>query len=284
MKLQVNALLFILAAVYLFTVQPNRLSESTPASQAVNTAMPSLQIEPGTIPSDEITYTSFAKLQEVVEASMKRRDADLTLLYQGDTSRLKQELDGMFTAIFDKDNYLHYATESYTADYRYKGSKATLQFRFTYWEGAAETKYVEERTLELVKELIHEEMTPLDKEKAIHDWIALHVKFDSTLVNHSAYAGLSEEQDYRTVCQGYALLAYRMLTLAGIESRIVEGIADEQAHIWNMVKLGDKWRHVDFTWDRSLPGHNVPSYAYFNLTDEEMGKDHFWTKSYPKAE
>ncbi|MEI0738921.1 transglutaminase domain-containing protein [Paenibacillus sp. JTLBN-2024] len=65
-------------------------------------------------------------------------------------------------------------------------------------------------------------MNDHEKIKAIHDWIVLHLKYDETLQKYTAYDGLSSGS---TVCQGYSLLAYKMLKDAGITNRIVEGTA-----------------------------------------------------------
>ena len=73
-------------------------------------------------------------------------------------------------------------------------------------------------------------MNDFEKEKAVHDYVISHLAYDQSLVEHSAYGGLTKGT---TVCQGYALLTYRLLTEAGIENKIVEGHAGGQLHTWN---------------------------------------------------
>ncbi len=76
----------------------------------------------------------------------------------------------------------------------------------------------------------------------------------------------------RAVCAGYTA-AYRLvLNILGIENKVIRNRVsdDNAAHIWNYVKYGGQWYHVDVTWNRS----DVPEYRdeYFLLTDGEMAE------------
>ena len=52
-----------------------------------------------------------------------------------------------------------------------------------------------------------------------------------------------------------------------------------------MEKLGGKWYHIDVTWDDPTPDQKgYIGYKYFLLSDQEMAKDHTWTRSdFPKC-
>jgi len=110
------------------------------------------------------------------------------------------------------------------------------------------TKQQEEYVSQKVKQILSKILTPgmndHKKLKAIHDYIVSNVAYDKTKSRFSAYYALIEQ---RAVCQGYALLAYKMLTEVGIDARIVSGITDGGEHSWNMVKLDGNWYHIDFT-------------------------------------
>ena len=62
-----------------------------------------------------------------------------------------------------------------------------------------------------------------------------------------------------------------MFTDAGIESRIIAGIADSQQHVWNIVKLDGVWYNIDLTWDDPIGsnGESLISYDFFlkNMED-----------------
>ena len=135
----------------------------------------------------------------------------------------------------------------------------------------------------VLKEIIKPSMTDHEKVKVIHDWIVLNLSYDTSLKKYTAYDGLVTGS---TVCQGYSLLAYRMLERVGIDNRIVEGTAGGQLHAWNIVNLDGKWYHMDTTWDDPTPDRKGKvSHSYYLLSDDEMARDHIWTgkSKYPAA-
>lgn len=83
------------------------------------------------------------------------------------------------------------------------------------------------------------------------------------------------------VCDGYAAAMYLLLDAAGIENYVVYGKAKGQkegfGHAWNLVKIGGKFYYLDVTWDDPVPdqGDKV-FYDYFNVSAEELRKDHEW--------
>lgn len=51
-----------------------------------------------------------------------------------------------------------------------------------------------------------------------------------------------------------------------------------------MVNIDGKWYHVDLTWDDPISSRDVLRYDYYNLTDNQMSKDHNWDNSkYPST-
>ncbi len=92
-----------------------------------------------------------------------------------------------------------------------------------------------------------------EKVRAIYDYICKNVVYDNEHLNqsdytlkYSAYAALINGT---SVCQGYALLFYRMCLEAGVDNRIVAGSGNGQAHAWNIVKLNGVYYNCDSTWD-----------------------------------
>ena len=82
------------------------------------------------------------------------------------------------------------------------------------------------------------------------------------------------------VCTGYAKSMQYLLHQMGIDCILVQGEADGESHIWNMVRIDDRYYHLDATWgDMSFVGDYQPSpayvsYNYFGLTTEEISKTH----------
>lgn len=131
-----------------------------------------------------------------------------------------------------------------------------------------------------------EDATDYKKVKAIHDYIIKRTSYDLTYKKHSAYNALINKS---SVCEGYALAAYRMFTDAGIECRIISGKAGGDSHAWNIVKVDNKWYNIDLTWDDPImnTGKQVLRYDYFLKNSKEFSDyqraPEFNTKAYLKA-
>ncbi len=122
----------------------------------------------------------------------------------------------------------------------------------------------------------------MKKVKAIHDYVVKHVSYDTSYQAYTAYEALANRS---AVCQGYTLLTYQLMRQAGIQTRFVTGKGNGQAHAWNLVKIEGKWYHLDTTFDDPVPDKaGRVTYSYYNMTDEQMSKDHEWDRSkYPEA-
>lgn len=113
-----------------------------------------------------------------------------------------------------------------------------------------------------------------DKELWVHDYIARTTEYDEEAAyRYTAYGALAEG---KAVCEGYTRAFQLMLSELGIESCTITGSSDGKTidHMWNAVKLDDEWYQVDLTWDDNGDYDSDISYSYFNITQEQMQKDH----------
>ncbi|MGG3283667.1 transglutaminase domain-containing protein [Paenibacillus solani] len=238
--------------------------------------------------SNKAVVKSVSAIQQKLLTAMSDRQSTVRFVYQGETKSLKSQLKDALDQAMASDPYIHYTIASYSYDYRGTSSSANVTVRLSYRETAEQTDYVNHHTESILKRIIKPSMNDHEKVKAIHDWVVLNLKYDTTLTKYTAYDGLYTGS---TVCQGYSLLTYKLLKEAGIQNKIVEGTAyasdnpKGQQHAWNLVLLDGKWYHLDTTWDDPVPDRdNEVSYTYYLRTDEQMGRDHTWIKSYPKAD
>ena len=56
----------------------------------------------------------------------------------------------------------------------------------------------------------------------------------------------------------------------------VSGTARGGAHAWSYVKIGNKYRYVDCTWDDIGAIGKGVVHIYFNVTAQQMRIDHTW--------
>lgn len=97
-------------------------------------------------------------------------------------------------------------------------------------------------------------MSDVEKALVLHDYLARTVVYTDS---GSAPWRISEEGAIlkkRANCMGYALAYIALLERAGIEARCVS--SESMVHMWNLVKIGGKWYHVDLVWDAPLSSLN----------------------------
>lgn len=227
-------------------------------------------------------FSSLDALKNLIISHERNRENDFIIQYSSNVAISKDQLQLLWKQILKEDCYLYYSVEGYSCDISCQDNIYTLNYHVSYWTTKDEEDYVDKKVTAILNEIIHPEMNDFMKEKTIHDYIVSHIKYDETLVLHSAYAGLAQGT---TVCQGYALLAQKMLTQSGVQSIIVEGTGAGQLHLWNLVKINSRWFHLDCTFDDPIPDNqNNIDYTYFNLSDRKISSNHVWNRSnYPRA-
>jgi hypothetical protein len=86
------------------------------------------------------------------------------------------------------------------------------------------------------------------------------------------------------VSDGYAKAMKILLNKVGIECQLVYGDylskSDKFAHVWNIVKIDDKYYHLDATLDEAKGDDDLDtiSHAYFNLSTSQISIDHIFNK------
>ncbi len=139
-------------------------------------------------------------------------------------------------------------------------------------------------SLEKLAERINKDFTKDDeKARAIYAWMAFHIKYDLAAAKNIAATKqvafsfkteeekIQKQQQFRQdmalktlrtkkgVCQNYAALFHGLCDLTGLKCLDIPGTSKVHPahigklpkmsdHMWNAVKIGDKWKLVDVTW------------------------------------
>ena len=118
----------------------------------------------------------------------------------------------------------------------------------------------------------------------VHDFIKNNVSYDIVHKTHegsghlrsTAYGALVL---HTATCQGYAVLAYRLLKELSVDNRVITGDAySEDAwehHAWNIVCVDGLYYNLDVTMDDTLD-----TYDYFLTADKDISKDHIRDEKY----
>lgn len=165
-------------------------------------------------------------------------------------------------------------------------------------------------TLDRVVKGINPSEPDIDKFATIYTRLADSIVYDYDAIKHDDlpstlyYAQKRNECrnlkegiiEGKTVCAGYSDILRNALSLVGINSRLVTGLAHAHdpgsAHAWNQVEIKDshgnsKWYYTDLTWD-AKKGKAVSSRDYFKWM--LLGKDNFvnheeiWTEDIENVE
>lgn len=86
---------------------------------------------------------------------------------------------------------------------------------------------------------------------------------------HTAYGAIVNGG---AVCDGFALAYKYLLNAKGIQCILIPGTSDGQPHVWCTVFWDGRWHEADPTWD--VCAKDSRSVQYFDITTEEMNRDH----------
>lgn len=119
-------------------------------------------------------------------------------------------------------------------------------------------------------------LSEYEREKAIHDIVLGNCTYKAGVTSardgweyFSAYGALVNGE---AVCEGYAKSMQILLNQVGIACSTVRGSGEGVGHMWNVVKLGGEWYHLDPTWDDSAD--DTINYDYFNVTTQQIENNH----------
>ncbi|EJR57130.1 hypothetical protein IIM_00239 [Bacillus cereus VD107] len=231
---------------------------------------------------DAALLTTF---KDEVQKRINTYETNITLPYQTKNSNTEEVMNTLFNAykeVANKNEYTNYNRSN--VSYSLSGSPGNYTFtlHITYRETKEQTEYVMKQAKAIVSSIVQVGMDDHEKVKAIHDYVVKHVSYDTSYKAYTAYEALVNRS---AVCQGYALLTYQLLKEAGIENHFVVGTGDGQPHAWNLVKIDNKWYHLDTTFDDPIPDEQGRvTYSYFNLSDEQIARNHEWNRGeYPQA-
>lgn len=171
-------------------------------------------------------------------------------------------------------DYLKFSWDEYNKSisgyYLYEYSKynyyLTITYNFTYYTNYGQEKKLDRDVKEFVENNIDYNDSNLEKVSKIYNYISSNVKYNKNIGNIK-YSAYSAYENKSAICQGYSTLLYKMLKEADIDNvRIVRS----STHSWNIVKIGDKYYHLDSTWEATTKKKG--DYNYFLKGSNEIKK------------
>ncbi len=164
----------------------------------------------------------------------------------------------------------------------------------------------------LSKRIDYDFKMPIEKVRAAFTWVALNIRYykeNSNLLEPPKFRVYFNEDDLKraqlrnqenkiketfykreAVCEGYALLLKKIFGLLDIENELIYGyskssvnsigiIPSKKNHVWNAVKIGDKWMMLDATYASGeiYLGAFKENFKprYFNAKKEMLSTTHY---------
>lgn len=179
------------------------------------------------------------------------------------------------TARPDEGDYLRYQYGGYETQYAYTLTDGLYHYEITvvpdYYTTAAQEAKVDDRVAQVITELHLSGLNEYERIRAVCDYVEGHVQYDQVHKKHPTYHLRSTAYgalvNSRATCQGYAVLTYRLLREAGVQTRIVTGMAvspdgAREPHAWNIAAVDGVYYNLDLTWhdtalrcDADFAGH-----------------------------
>ena len=122
-------------------------------------------------------------------------------------------------------------------------------------------------------------LSDFDRELMAHDFIIDLTDYaDDVDTEHAEnndpdiYTAYGALVNGTAVCEGYARAFQMLLNGLGLDCVGVSGYAEDELHIWNVVRLDGNWYGTDITWDDHEELYY--RYGYFNLPSDRMNESH----------
>ena len=126
---------------------------------------------------------------------------------------------------------------------------------------------------EIYNTLVSKDKTDTENIRSVHDYIIENVIYDDDYVagisNYEANNAYGSLIQGHAVCSGYTDLMEIFLDRMDIPNHKVSN----DKHVWNLVKIDNKWLHLDLTWDdgyEGYDGYNISKYDYFLIDTNKL--------------
>lgn len=213
------------------------------------------------------TATTFTELKNMVTEKLNKYESTFTIKYKGSTANLRTDLNTIFND-FDTDPANRFIKDATIArDYTYTGyvNNMTITFNIQSNTNYNTEENVKAEIKRIKNKIILQNMTDLQKIKAIHDYVVTNATFAKT-TGSPAYALLTEKKG---MSNAYALVTHYLLQEAGFTSQYVTGTYKDMPHAWTVVQFNGDWYHLDTAldepsvYDTKITDMNAISYKYF---------------------
>jgi hypothetical protein len=117
-------------------------------------------------------------------------------------------------------------------------------------------------------------LNPFDREEYLFRYLADHCVSDNAAAGNPGrwqpFTSYGALVGGKAVCEGYSRAMQLLAGCAGILCTLVRGSGDGVGHMWNAVRIGSAWYHLDVTWSDNA----ILIYNYYNVSDSVIRQTH----------
>ncbi|WP_408071024.1 Ig-like domain-containing protein [Butyrivibrio sp. JL13D10] len=250
---------------------------------------PPLEVSMAQVVKAENKVTSVDEAATMLRAALKIKTKNIYINYSfPGTSYTGSDLVNIADNIFslalehtgkgDEGDYLKwgYSGRGMQVGYSYSNGNTmgTFSYTMTYYTSAAQEQSVTAKVKQISNNLKLSGKNEYDKILSVYEYICNNVKYNygNSQMKYTCYAAAIENS---AVCQGYALLVYRLLNDQGVGCRMIAGNTNNGQHGWNIVRVNGLYYNVDSTWDA---GKSKDQYTYFMKCDSDFPNHTRWAQ------
>lgn len=231
------------------------------------------------VPASAVRTTSQKNCEDAIVNAVYNMKSELDVSkYQID----RYQIDDIFSKIYyhypELNFYFDFNNTRYTySNYTYIVSKISFVYTMDRSTVNEKRKIINDAAAAVLYG-IDDNWSDTLKALYIHDMLCVNYQYDNTLFTDEGNENhhmLEMIEDGAGVCQAYTEMYLYLLRLCGIDSYMMMSIEDN--HSWNVVKIDNRWYHVDVTHDdpivdryASLDYIGRASHEFFLLSDTEI--------------
>lgn len=223
--------------------------------------------------SSQNSFSSTDEAAAYVKQQIKNRVSSITLTLPVTSEPVTDVFEDIMnkilaeTRIGDDGDYIRLGIYGCGYGYSLSGRSITLKYTFTYFTTASQELVLNEKLDEVMKSLNLDGKSDYEKICAIYSYITKNVSYAENLDDMTVFSAYGALVNGEAVCQGYSQLLYRMLTEAGIFSRVIEGSSNNVNHAWNIAEIDGLYYLLDATYDSAYSAFSMTPYLLKGTSD-----------------
>jgi len=209
---------------------------------------------------------SKSEIKKAVVSAYRNCQTSLSLQGYGlyDDAKGKKLLSEVMEEVINETPSLFFVGRNYTKMVQ-SNTRQVIQLKLQYASGYMKNGAVNREKIKRDRKKLNKaanqamtcvkrKMGKVEKAMLLHDYLVLNTSYSDKAGEGTRATAFGALVGHQANCQGYSLAYSLLLSKAGISSKCIS--SSSMRHMWNLVKVGSAWYHVDVTWDDPVNSRN----------------------------